>query len=206
MAIKNKKGDWLDHQGDWIPAKVIPKRTKRRDRTVSAIMKKVLKEQDRLDALKKDIEQRIRAYMNYKDFSPRTKDGKSWRGNLTLTNFDRTEQVECKVSRSLALNDNVNTALQLIGDCIGHWRQSGANESLCVIAQKATQVDSKNRVNVRELLSMTQWNIRDPKWQRAMQLIVAAVFEDSSVVYYQFRRRDSAEDNWQQVSLNFSRL
>lgn len=205
MAVKNKRGDWIDTNGNVIPASIIDVQIKRREALITGLMKKIRAEQARLEKLKSQVSQQIRKYMESNDHVPKTAHGKQWRGNMTLTNFDQTEQIEVKVSRTMVFDERLNAAKVIIDECLGRWSKD-SNDNLRVAITEAFDVDKSGTVDTKMILRLTKWKIRDKKWRRAVELILQSISEQTSVTYYQFRERDDADAGWNAVSLNFSRL
>jgi len=203
MAIKNKEGNWIDPRGQAVPQTYVKPLDRKRDHEVEMAVKEALAMEARMKGLKKKIIGRV---MKYKDAVEKETGVKlEGKGNLCLTNFSGDKQVEFSMNDIIVFDEKLQIAKQLINECINEWSE-GANKNLCVIVNKAFEVDKKGKVNTQAILKLREINIRNAKWKRAMEMIGEAISITGTRQYLNIRIRDDSRGKFRTVNLNFSSM
>jgi hypothetical protein len=76
---------------------------------------------------------------------------------------------------------------------------------LRAIISEAFQVDKKGEIAKYRILRLRRYNIKDPVWKEAMELIDAAIQVVSTKQYITFYEKDAAGQA-KQIVLNFTAL
>lgn len=116
-----------------------------------------------------------------------TKGGR--KGNVTLTSFDGTLQMQVAIGEHLAFGPELQAAKALIDQCVERWSE-GANENIRALVDHAFQVNKQGRIDTHRVLGLRRLSIEDPDWQRAMDAIGDAVRVVGSKTYARFYRVD----------------
>jgi hypothetical protein len=203
MAIKDKQGNWIDASGQPVPPKYVDPLDKSRDKLVEAILAKAIKLRGALEDFRAFVDSGVDAHIEKvaKEAGITPNPG----GNYTLTGFSGTQQVEVKVVLYMGFDERLQMAKQLIDSCLTRWTQT-AQADLCLVVKDAFQVDSKGRINVRQILGMVRRTkaIKDPEWQRARQIIMDATRTESRRSYIQLRQRDASNGAWETIRLDLA--
>jgi len=204
MAKINSKGEWENRNGKPIDPKLIPIQYKRRDKTVEDIFEMVFGLSGKLGTTKSNIIKRIHKYLEYQ--AKRNKvEPKDISGNIQLSNYNNTMQVNLSRNDTISFDENLNLAKALIDKCLKKWSKSARSELRSIITD-AFNIDRKGRVNIYSILKLKQIQSRDKDWKAAMDLINKAQNIVGSKQYLQFRMRNDVKEEWQSLSLNFSSI
>ena len=132
--------------------------------------------------------------------------GTTWggkKGNITLTSFDGRYQVRLASSDNIAFDERLQVAKTLVDECINEWAESSRPE-IKVIVQQAFNTDKEGQVNVGRILALQRLDIKDERWQRAMQAIRDGVTVTGSKLYVRFYERIKGTDEYQAISLDIA--
>lgn len=198
---KGGKKYWKNAEGELIPQSRIFSHEKKSDRLVEKIHNRVVKLHDRIASEKQIIADEIN---NYLEEIAKENGTDEFEGNTTLYNFDKTKQIEVKISKHFVADERLNVAKAKIDQCIQKW-SDGANDNMIALVNKAFKVDRKGNIDVKQLKSLRELNIKDKEWKEAMTLIEDSIKVDIAKTYFNFRKR---EDNGklESIPLNFSAL
>lgn len=115
------------------------------------------------------------------------------KGNVTLTSYDGTLQMQVAVGETLAFGPELQAAKELIDGCVTRWSE-GANANLRVMVEHAFQTNKQGRIDTARVLGLRRLSIDDEDWQKAMDAISDAVRIVATKSYVRFYRRDPATD------------
>lgn len=116
------------------------------------------------------------------------RNGLKWRGNAELVSFDESMKVEVRYRERIQFGVELQLAKQKIDECLKEWT-SGSNEKLKAIIIEAFQVDRKGEIAKHRIFALRRYNIKDPVWKEAMELIDKAIQVTSSKQYIAVYRR-----------------
>lgn len=117
------------------------------------------------------------------------------KGNMTLSTFDGSAEVQVQVSESISFGPELSAAKELIDDCITRWSE-GANDNLRAIVDQAFQINKVGRIDTHRVLGLRKLAItapgggKDAEWERAMEAISDAVRVTGSKTYLRFYETD----------------
>lgn len=117
------------------------------------------------------------------------------KGNMTLSTFDGSAEVQVQVSESISFGAELSAAKELIDDCITRWSE-GANDNLRAIIDQAFQINKVGRIDTHRVLGLRKLAItapgggKDAQWERAMEAISDAVRVTGSKTYLRFYETD----------------
>ncbi len=207
MGVKIIDGkEYLENsQGALVPAENVSEQDKLRDRVVRDIMRDAREEGERLRRFK------MRVLSDLLGFQETVADkyGASVggaQGNLSLSSYDGSEQVQIAVNKSLRIEDAaLNTAKALIDECLNEWTSEGP-EGLRKVVTKAFATDGKGAVNTQGILSLMSLEIGDERWGRAMQALRDGLHVDGKKTFVRFKERTGGDNAWNSLLLDIAKL
>ena len=204
MAVKDNQGFWIDAGGNAIPPKYIKPFDKKRDKLVERIFSGAQKMHNNLSTFKKSIEEMVQEHIE--ELLSSTSLPPKWKGNLTLTGFSGTIQVEIDVKDYITFDERLNIAKGLIDQYLLRKCDESNSQALRSIIHEAFNMDKKGNINRYMLRRIMRANIKDADWIQAMELIRESEQAVSSKQYIMFRFRDDPKKDWETLSLNFASL
>lgn len=127
------------------------------------------------------------------------------KGNITLSSFDGTQKVQIQISESISFGPELDAAKALIDECVREW-SSASDEKVKTLIEHAFQVNKQGRIDTVRVLGLRRLDIRDARWQRAMDAIGDAIRVTGSTPYFRVYRCDPETGKEEHISLNISSL
>lgn len=189
-------------QGALIPKKNIKAVDLLRDDVVKSLIEKARKVSEEIRNFKKHSFDEIAQFVNIsaEQYNHKTKGKK---GNITLYSFDGKYKVERSYAESIAFDEQLQVAQEMIYECIQSW-SAGANNKLMAMVNFAFQTDKKGEVSADRILGLKKLKIQDEKWLAAMMAISSSVNVVSSKGYVRFYERVGDTEAWQAIPLNIA--
>ena len=127
------------------------------------------------------------------------------KGNMTLSTFDGSAQVQFAVSELIDLHGSqILAAKELIDNCVTRWSE-GANDQIKALVDHAFQVGKEGKIDTQRVLGLTRLDIEDEEWTRAMEAIREAVRVTATRNYIRFYVTDPKSGIKTPVSLDFAK-
>ncbi|MDO8934212.1 MAG: DUF3164 family protein [Rhodocyclaceae bacterium] len=123
------------------------------------------------------------------------------KGNVTLMSFDGRYKVQRAIQERIVFDERLQAAKALIDACIHEWSQ-GARSEIRTLINSAFEVDKEGNINTGRVLSLRRLDIKDAKWQQAMQAISDAIQVAGSKSYLRVYKRVGDTDEYQPISLD----
>lgn len=184
------KGYMQRADGTLVPADKVRPVDKDRDQVVSDLCSAAKQSSANLLAFKLSSMQAVQ------DFVERSLSqyGVSWggkKGNVCLTSYDGKYQVQLQVQESIAFDERLQAAKELIDQCITRWSK-GSNANIKALVQRAFAVDKQGLISTGRVLGLRSLEIDDEQWQEAMRAISDSMQVTSSKSYLRFYERNEA--------------
>ena len=176
-----------DAQGRQVPVETIKQIDLLRDQTVQSVMKKTFEMRDSLQKFKQGVWSDIQEFLSLSAEQHGVKWGGK-KGNVTINSYDGRHKILIAVNDSLQFNEKLQVAKKLIDECIKEW-SSDARPELRALVDNAFAVDKQGNISTTRVLGLRRLDIRDAKWQDAMQAITDSVQVVSSKTYMRFYER-----------------
>lgn len=189
-----------DASGRLIPEAMIKPVDLKRDQVVCVIAEEAKKMQDALRIFKANVMHNINAFVDYSAKEYDVKLGGK-KGNLTLYSFDGAYKVQIAIAEHMVFDERLQAAKQLIDECITEWAK-GSRDEIKVLVQDAFQTDKEGKINTGRVLALRRLEIRDERWQRAMQAISESLQVVGSKEYVRFYERIDGSDEYRPISLD----
>ena len=92
-------------------------------------------------------------------------------------------------------------AKALIDECVHAWAE-GANDNIKALVNHAFQTDKEGKINTSRVLGLRRLDIRDAKWQQAMQAIADSIQTASTKPYVRFYKRNDVTGEYNSINLD----
>lgn len=190
----------IDAQGRAIPVSVIKSEMLKQDTVVNNTLDRVIRLQKRIIADKIKLYAEIESYLEF----IAKKSGMEWKGNAAFTSFDGKYKIDIRFKERIEFGLELQLAKQKIDDCIRAWT-TDSNVNLRAIINEAFQVNKKGEIAKFRILALRKYNIKDPIWKEAMELIDQAIQVVATKQYVSFYARDE-HGEYKMIVLNFTAL
>lgn len=180
---------------------LLSKEQKERDKLLEQIYNKTIHIAYRMSMDKKNILEKIEKHINKSGISL------SECGNITLVNSEGTIKIQFVVQDYVIMDEKLEAAKKIIDGCIEKW-STGAKkkEYVAGIIKKAFNVEKKGAINKNSILKLTKLNIKDADWEKAMELILDSITIINKKQYMIIYERNSKNDKWERINLNWSAI
>ena len=125
------------------------------------------------------------------------------RGGGRLETFDQRSRVSVSIADIKTFGTELQAAKVLIDACLTEWSEKAPPE-LRQIVEGAFEVGTNGTLNNEKILDLRNYNIDDPRWKRAMEIINLAHRPVDSRSYIRFYERADADSDWKLIPLSLS--
>lgn len=126
------------------------------------------------------------------------------KGNLTLLSFDGRYKVQRAVSDHLVFDERLQTAKQLIDECLTEW-SSGSSDEIKTLVNDAFQVSKEGKINTGRVLSLRRLDFDHVKWKKAMEAISDSLQVASTKTYLRIYERVGQTDSYKNLPLDIAK-
>lgn len=193
-------GYWQDASGNLIPESKVKDIDKLRHQVVTDLCTMAEKSRDGLADFKAHAMQEVAALVSTSMEQYGVKAGGE-KGNVTLISFDGRYKLVRQMQDKLTFGEQLMAAKALIDECVHEWAQ-GANDNIKALVNHAFQTDKEGKINTGRVLGLRRLEIRDAKWQSAMQAIADSIQTASTKPYVRFYKRNDTTGEYQPISLD----
>ncbi|MNF63356.1 hypothetical protein D3C84_450570 [compost metagenome] len=125
------------------------------------------------------------------------------KGNVSLLSFDGRYMIKKAVQESIAFDERLQAARDLINECLSDWTE-GARPEIVTLVNDAFRTDTKGEIRTARVLALRRLEINDERWQRAMKAIGEACQVVGSKDYIRVYERDGDSDQYRAISLDIA--
>ena len=193
-------GYWQDASGSLIPESKIKDIDKLRHQVVTDLCVMAEKSRDGLADFKARAMQEVAALVSTSMEQYGVKAGGE-KGNVTLISFDGRYKLVRSMQDKLIFGEQLMAAKALIDECVHEWAQK-ANDNIKALVNHAFQTDKEGKINTGRVLGLRRLEIRDAKWQSAMQAIADSIQIASTKPYVRFYKRNDTTGEYESISLD----
>ena len=196
------EGFWKDAKGCLVPESMIKPIDRTRDELARDLGQRAKAMSASLRDFKTTVFNEINAFV---DLSAEQYDVKlgGKKGNLTLYSFDGAIKIQVAIAEHMVFDERLQAAKHLIDECIIDWSQ-GSRDEIKVLVQSAFQTDKEGKINTGRVLALRRLDIRDEKWQKAMQAISESLQVVGSKEYVRFYERIGNTDQYRPIALDLA--
>lgn len=197
---------WTNKRGEQVHPDLIPHGEKLKTELVKKIIGRAEKGVIIMERFKKYVTDEIGDYMEMM----REKYGldpmrNSPKGNLTIETYDGLMKVQIAVQQHIDFDEKLVLAKEKIDEYLKEITAE-ASADVQTLITKVFDVDKKGNVNAKMVLSLKTYKITHPKWVEAMAIIDEAVEIVGSKSYIRFFKRNSVDEKWDNISLDFAAI
>ena len=193
-------GYWQDASGSLIPESKIKDIDKLRHQVVTDLCLMAEKSRDGLADFKARAMQEVAALVSTSMEQYGVKAGGE-KGNVTLISFDGRYKLVRSMQDKLTFGEQLMAAKALIDECVHEWALN-ADDNIKVLVNHAFQTDKEGKINTGRVLGLRRLEIRDAKWQSAMQAIADSIQIASTKPYVRFYKRNDTTGEYESISLD----
>lgn len=188
-------------RGALVPEESVREIDLLRDQVVRGVVEKIEKMQAFMQETKAQCLSDIEAFVTIAAEEYGVKLGGT-RGNTTLTSFDGNSRVSLGISDSLDLTEGIHAAKQLIDEYLTDLTRDSSAD-LRTLVTNAFRV-KQGRMDVKRILELRSYNISDPRWKKAMDIISDSVRVASTRQHFRVHQRKN--EVFEQMDLDFSTI
>lgn len=192
---------WIDSSGQEIPAKYVSRLDKERDRIVLKHIARAQLLSERLARFKEEL--LAECDRSLEEMLQQNNVKKPWKGNYTLTSFDRRYKIEISVQESISFDDTIQVAQAKIQEYLD-LLLNDVNTDLQQIVNNAFQT-KRGQMDIKRIIGLFRLNIKHPLWTEAMDLLRRSISRNFSKRYIRFWVRQD-DGSYRAIELNFSAL
>ena len=193
-------GYWQDASGNLIPESKVKDIDKLRHQVVTDLCTMAEKSRDGLADFKAHAMQEVAALVSTSMEQYGVKAGGE-KGNVTLISFDGRYKLVRSMQDKLTFGEQLMAAKALIDECVHEWAHN-ADDNIKVLVNHAFQTDKEGKINTGRVLGLRRLEIRDAKWQSAMQAIADSIQIASTKPYVRFYKRNDTTGEYESISLD----
>lgn len=194
------EGYWRDAGGRLVPASMVKPIDQARDALVRELVAKAREVSEILGKFKAQAFADIGAFVEMSAEQYGAKVGGA-KGNVTLATFDGAFKIVRQVAETIVFDERLQAAKALIDECIQEWSQ-GSRDEIRALINDAFQVNKEGNINTARVLGLKRLDIRDEKWQRAMQAIADSVQVSGTKPYIRIYERVGDTDKFTPITLD----
>ena len=175
-----------------------------RNDMVLEIVRKSLAMSKQIAELKEQMFKEINSFVSNSFRKYKVKPGGT-KGNMSFASYDGMYKVQVAVNDTIAFDERLQIAKQLIDECIKEWSVN-ADTKLLALIQDAFYVGKAGKISTERILGLRRLNITDKKWKKAMDAISESVIIQSSKQYIRIYKRNNQTDKYELVNLDIAKI
>ncbi|ODB37728.1 sulfate transporter [Pseudomonas mosselii] len=196
------EGFLKDARGHLVPLDLVKPIDMARNDLVLELVKKAQAVSEVLATFKADAFGDIKAFVDMSAEQYNAKLGGK-KGNLTLMSFDGQFKVVQAAQDNIRFDERLQAARALIDECLTEWTQDARSEVRAIV-NEAFRADKQGEISTGRVLALRRMDIKDERWQRAMEAIGDAVQVVGSKSYIRVYRRVGDSEQYAPIPLDIA--
>jgi hypothetical protein len=197
-------GYWTDANGNLVPESKVKQIDQLRNQLVYDLCRMAETESQALGTFKLSAMSEVAAFVSISLDQYGVKTGGE-KGNITLLSYDGKYKLVRQMQDKITFGEQLMAAKALIDECVHEWAVN-ANDNIKALVNHAFQTDKEGKINTARVLSLRRLDIKDAKWQQAMQAIADSMQTASTKPYIRFYKRDDATLAYLPINLDVAGL
>ncbi|AEC02061.1 DUF3164 family protein [Parasphaerochaeta coccoides] len=193
----------VNAKNELVPIEAIKEIDQLRDQVIEKIEDRLIELQQKMENAKAEAMADINEFVRIAGEQHGVNIGGA-KGNLSLTSFDGSTQILLAMSDSLDFTEGIHVAKQLIDEYLTDITKDAAAD-LRILVSKAFRV-KQGKLDVKRILELRSYNIEDPRWKKAMDIISDSTKVISSKQCFRLRKRKDSDSSYALVNLDFSTI
>lgn len=193
-------GYWLDANGSLIPVSKVKEIDQVRNLLVYDLCRMAEVQSLALAGFKLTAMNEVASFaaLSMEQYGVKTGGDK---GNITLLSYDGKFKVTRQMQNKITFGEQLMAAKALIDECVHEWA-ANASDNIKALVNHAFQTDKEGKINTGRVLGLRRLDIRDSKWQLAMEAIADSIQTASTKPYIRFYKRDERTQDYLAISLD----
>lgn len=193
-------GYWQDANGNLVPEGKVKQIDQVRNQMVYDLCRMAEVESLALRTFKLSSMAEVAAFvaLSLEQYGVRTGGEK---GNVTLVSYDGKYKLVRQMQDKIVFGEQLMAAKALIDECVHEWAVN-ASDNIKALVNHAFQTDKEGKINTGRVLSLRRLDIKDEKWQQAMQAIADSMQTASTKPYIRFYKRIDATGEYLPINLD----
>ncbi|MEZ1841317.1 DUF3164 family protein [Pseudomonas putida] len=196
------EGFLKDAKGHLVPLDLVKPIDMARNDLVLELVAKAQVVSATLAAFKADAFGDIKAFVDMSAEQYKTKVGGK-KGNVTLMSFDGQYKVVLAAQDNIRFDERLQAARALIDECLTEWTQDARSEVRAIV-NEAFRADKQGEISTGRVLALRRMEIKDARWQRAMEAIGDAVQVVGSKSYIRVYQRVGESEQYVPIPLDIA--
>jgi hypothetical protein len=192
---------WENSSGNLVPEEMVKPYEQLKDGIVQAISEKIKKMKKEMEEIKNETMSDIDTFMEIAAEEYKVNLGGK-KGNVTLTSYDGSIKIVIANSTNQEFNEKINFAKALIDEYLTELTKDSAIE-LKTIISSAFKI-RQGKLDVRRILELRSYDIKDSKWKRAMELINESLEITNSNRCFRLYVRNDSGNSYDRVNMDFA--
>lgn len=197
-------GYMADAQGRLVPETMVKPIDKLRDQTVATIAKQAEELSALLAKFKAGAFTDLQAFISASAEQYGVDIGGE-KGNVVLHTYDGRYKVLRSVAPLIRFDEQLIAAKALVDACLSEWTDGSVAE-LRVLVNQAFQVNSTGAVRTSEVMRLLRYDIKDHRWQKAMEAIRNSIQVMGTKPYVRIYKRIGTTDAYEPIVLDIAKL
>nr|WP_246745702.1 DUF3164 family protein [Pseudomonas sp. PNP] len=191
-----------DAKGHLVPLELVKPIDMARNDLVLELVAKAQVVSATLAAFKADAFGDIKAFVDMSAEQYKAKVGGK-KGNVTLMSFDGQYKVVLAAQDNIRFDERLQAARALIDECLTEWTQDARSEVRAIV-NEAFRADKQGEISTGRVLALRRMEIKDARWQRAMEAIGDAVQVVGSKSYIRVYQRVGESEQYVPIPLDIA--
>lgn len=196
------EGFLKDAKGHLVPLELVKPIDMARNDLVLELVSKAQLVSATLAAFKADAFGDIKAFVDMSAEQYKAKVGGK-KGNVTLMSFDGQYKVVLAAQDNIRFDERLQAARALIDECLTEWTQDARSEVRAIV-NEAFRADKQGEISTGRVLALRRMEIKDARWQRAMEAIGDAVQVVGSKSYIRVYQRVGESEQYVPIPLDIA--
>lgn len=196
------EGFLKDAKGHLVPLDLVKPIDMARNDLVLELVSKAQVVSATLAAFKADAFGDIKAFVDMSAEQYKAKVGGK-KGNVTLMSFDGQYKVVLAAQDNIRFDERLQAARALIDECLTEWTQDARSEVRAIV-NEAFRADKQGEISTGRVLALRRMEIKDARWQRAMEAIGDAVQVVGSKSYIRVYQRVGESEQYVPIPLDIA--
>lgn len=124
------------------------------------------------------------------------------KGNVSITSFDGELMIQRVYADRITYTEEMEVAKAKVFECVKNWGET-SNKHIVTMATRAYQTNKKGEISISRIIEMLSYEIDDPDWLKAMDVVRESLRVCGSAVYIRIYERDE-NGKYQNLPLNIS--
>ncbi len=195
-------GYWIDAKGSLVPVSMIKDIDVEREQVVEEIINHAKLLNKELSLFKAKVFGDIAAFIELSAERYNVNLGGK-KGNVTLFSFDGNYKVQRTMHDSIAPDERILAAKQLTIDCVNDWSEN-ARPELKAIVNRAFATSKDGDLKLGRLLELRRLDIKDERWQKAMDALTDSLQVIGSRSYIRVYERIGDSNEYRPITLDIA--